>query len=549
MRMLFWTIITLSIAVMPASAQVDTLQLVEIGSIEAPGEIVELYVEDLDGDSLKEIILTTGTNVHIYNGITYEEIWAGPELDHPRDLLFADINLDGFIDFSVKDTTNIHLFDPHNNATIWTSPEIDSTYSCYTIGDRNDDDWTDVAIVSKEIFTRVGNMNNMDTVWIELYNGPSFQDNEVFNLLVNYWARYEPGWYWVYYQNPTAVSISELSGDDGQHCRIMIFTKKIEAGSAPGGVVWEYILGNLWVINSIDFAYRVISDVGFTTHIEFISSPGAIYLHSLVSKYEYFRIYGGPYEENDTRIVNSCSADTLYDSNIIWESNELDSDWKGVVIDDVNYDSEDLELCFSSDDSVSLCEFPSTDHLWTAHQIVDLDSVLFRFRAASFYENPQVICQIGVPLIEYQFYDGSDGSLTAILPEFGNPMSDAGDLDSDGNDEILSISDDMLYIYGLQPTDINDDNPITPDHPYLLSNYPNPFNSSTTIECGLPEAGPVTIEIYDLLGRRVEIMVDDEKEAGHHRVVWDAGDRSSGIYFYKITSGEFSDTRRMVLLK
>ncbi|UCC78919.1 MAG: hypothetical protein JSW64_11630, partial [Candidatus Zixiibacteriota bacterium] len=61
-----------------AFAQVDTLQLVEIGSIQAPSEITELYVEDLDGDSLKEIIICTDYYVYIYNSQTYQVEWTSP---------------------------------------------------------------------------------------------------------------------------------------------------------------------------------------------------------------------------------------------------------------------------------------------------------------------------------------------------------------------------------------------------------------------------------------------------------------------------------------
>jgi len=187
MRYIAFVIIIFSIFSVPLIAQVDTLQLVEIGNIQASSEITNLYVQDLDGDSLKEIILTTADNVHIYDGITYEPIWTSPDLDHPGDLLFADINNDGYIDFSEKDSTNIRLFDPHNDEIIWTSPNLDSTYKCYTIGDRNDDGWTDIAIVKKEPFTRIGNWNNLDTVWVDLANGPGFDSmDEQIVLMSNY---------------------------------------------------------------------------------------------------------------------------------------------------------------------------------------------------------------------------------------------------------------------------------------------------------------------------------------------------------------------------
>lgn len=83
----------------------------------------------------------------------------------------------------------------------------------------------------------------------------------------------------------------------------------------------------------------------------------------------------------------------------------------------------------------------------------------------------------------------------------------------------------------------------------LIDNYPNPFNAATTIRYSLPEPSEVIIEIYDILGRKVEMLAEGEKQAGSHQVVWDAGVYSSGVYFYKITAGDFNRTRKMLLLK
>lgn len=104
-----------------------------------------------------------------------------------------------------------------------------------------------------------------------------------------------------------------------------------------------------------------------------------------------------------------------------------------------------------------------------------------------------------------------------------------------------------IYISHLQ-TDIDDAEIGLPIH-FSLSLYPNPFNSSTTIEYNLPEAGLVTIDIYDILGRKVETLVNKEQPAGFHQVIWDAMDHSSGIYFNRIQAGDFTLTKKMLLLK
>ena len=86
----------------------------------------------------------------------------------------------------------------------------------------------------------------------------------------------------------------------------------------------------------------------------------------------------------------------------------------------------------------------------------------------------------------------------------------------------------------------------------LAQNYPNPFNPSTTIGFELPDAGLVSLKIYDLLGREVATLVDEEAfDAGTQEVVFDAHALSSGVYFYRVVvnGGEFQKMNKMVLLK
>ena len=90
----------------------------------------------------------------------------------------------------------------------------------------------------------------------------------------------------------------------------------------------------------------------------------------------------------------------------------------------------------------------------------------------------------------------------------------------------------------------------------LGQNYPNPFNPATTINYAVPEGKSVqvTLKVYDLRGRLVNTLVDDRREAGNYNVFWSGADKtgrqvSSGVYFYRIKAGEFTQTRKMVLLK
>ena len=83
----------------------------------------------------------------------------------------------------------------------------------------------------------------------------------------------------------------------------------------------------------------------------------------------------------------------------------------------------------------------------------------------------------------------------------------------------------------------------------LSQSYPNPFNAVTTIGFTLPQAQHVTLKIYDLLGRETAILIDEYKQAGEYAIAWNAGEISSGLYFYRIQAGDYKETQNMILLK
>jgi len=83
----------------------------------------------------------------------------------------------------------------------------------------------------------------------------------------------------------------------------------------------------------------------------------------------------------------------------------------------------------------------------------------------------------------------------------------------------------------------------------LSQNYPNPFNPSTTIKFSIPQSSNVTLKIFNTLGQEVSTLLDQNMEAGSHTINFDASDLNSGIYFYKLDAGSYSEVKKMTLIK
>lgn len=90
---------------------------------------------------------------------------------------------------------------------------------------------------------------------------------------------------------------------------------------------------------------------------------------------------------------------------------------------------------------------------------------------------------------------------------------------------------------------------ILPSEYILSSAYPNPFNPTTTLSFALPENQDVILQIYNLQGRVIETLVNSNMEAGYHSVIWNADNHSSGVYFVKMMTSEFTKTQKLMLVK
>jgi hypothetical protein len=128
--------------------------------------------------------------------------------------------------------------------------------------------------------------------------------------------------------------------------------------------------------------------------------------------------------------------------------------------------------------------------------------------------------------------DLTEGELTAEISELGTYLIGLLSAVDDGTDEIVT----------------------TPSAYRLDQNWPNPFNTGTTISFSLSDPGLVKLDIYNILGQKVVTLVDEYLPGGSHDISWDGtnsdGDNcSSGVYFYRLKTGAFSEIKRMLLLK
>jgi hypothetical protein len=137
-------------------------------------------------------------------------------------------------------------------------------------------------------------------------------------------------------------------------------------------------------------------------------------------------------------------------------------------------------------------------------------------------------------------FSGGSANFSATLPAYGSA--------------IYVLSDILIKLKVPSLTGVDERLPLStmPTQFSLDQNYPNPFNPTTTIRFAIPAGNShvrTLLKIYDVLGREVAILADGDKEAGTYQVTFDASSLTSGVYFYRISAGNFSETKKMLLLR
>ena len=179
----------------------------------------------------------------------------------------------------------------------------------------------------------------------------------------------------------------------------------------------------------------------------------------------------------------------------------------------------------------------------------------------------------GWVLSPYKLYNSTNGGITWTEQDMApntqgigqryfsisKPVSKYSELSTTGTIGVDDFSEAITaYIVGdsgtIQKTTnggvfVTNNNTTIPDMYALHQNYPNPFNPGTTITFDLPKSGFVSLIIYDVLGREVAVLLNKKLKAGSYTGTWNAESYNSGVYFYRLTAGDYVETKKMLLIK
>jgi hypothetical protein len=535
-----------------AYAQLDTLTFREVGHIpdlrieDPPIVITGIYVKDILGDSDKELIVAKQTRICVYDAINSWLLWTSPFCHFGGDLKFQDVNNDNDIDIAEIDTDGVKLYDVTHSRLIWSSPHLPLSHGCYAIDDINADGFQDIIIVRRELLR---NDYASDTAWIEIYPGPNFNlTGRTFFLVTGYNQND-----CIQRENPISAVFADLSGDQGISHKLLIFTEVYYDSlfyMRPGYMTRIKYDGNLLFVDPVTLQMNKY-EIGKMTSFSIMERGDSTYLFVLTEISDAGEVYEDSTHTFYNKSLRCLSSDGIEYSRTLWQYDTTNAgtwrNWNWENIADFSNAYPGDELCLSVFDTITLLTFPDLTPIWRRGADHDYATKPFLYKT-QLYSNPQILCGAHDMMI----YDGDSGEQSAIF-NFASSPGFVADFNNDGEDEVLCPQgryDIFIYHIVKYPEEIidNGDNFI-PAKFCLHINYPNPFNSATSVQYDLTKSEDVIIEIFDILGRKVGTLINSEQQAGHHQIIWDASDQSSGIYFYRLKADDYTETKKMLLLK
>jgi len=179
------------------------------------------------------------------------------------------------------------------------------------------------------------------------------------------------------------------------------------------------------------------------------------------------------------------------------------------------------------------------------------------------YYNQAIEVEGGIPPYSWDLTAGSLPDSITLEGQTGVISGQATCLDTShftirvtdsGTPSLIDIQHLTLVTRRCSDNAEDDNGSVLPEHFVLRQNYPNPFNHACNIEYALSTDCRVTLTVYNILGQKVRVLVDEYQSAGHKSVTWDGKDdqgqdATSGVYFYRIQAGDFAEAKKMLLLK
>lgn len=249
-----------------------------------------------------------------------------------------------------------------------------------------------------------------------------------------------------------------------------------------------------------------------------------------------------------SQVVSKLSSE-CGDSFNIWVSKDEDGGDDLIIIDGA--DSHTV-ICL---DSLSLASHAGTDQVWNLCEDNQMTKIKFLSKG-----NGDSKFVISTPNGDINIFDFDEENIAEKLKELGIDIQILGDFEGSGHTAFF-VGDGKTYgeetgevvEESISPSATKFTNQL-PEEYELQQNYPNPFNPATTIVYSLPRAELVVLEIYNSNGQKVRTLVDEVMSAGDHSIIWDATNDNNikvatGIYLYKLTAGDFVDSKKMSLVK
>ncbi len=413
-----------------------------------------------------------------------------------------DVTGDGIDDIVVGNDSRIKIFDITTNEMIWQCSSFEGSISDIEIADIEPDGDLDMMVGTLEPYYRhFYIVYDMDTE--NIYEWPDPMPGTCYNLHFN---RIEG----VPYVFMTSFGILKMNLQELTYDRLadydlhypMYYTDSLIYGTFDTEDDYsEYCGAYVMDIDLNDLIFQTLAscDMNHYTHFprafaDFNDTPGIEFIHTAQCIWE---------EQTPDPVLHFCNS----------ELEETDS---------IHYDS--------------------------------LSSVGY-FLAGNFADNEYAellaLCSmVNAPTTSVNILFSGKGDILGIAqPGESITPGLTCNIDDDPYDELIVIKRTAIHIYDIEVITVDVDEPISIPSSITISAYPNPFNASTTISYDLPEKADISLEVYDVLGRKIETLISTTQPAGHHQAVWHAGDLPSGVYFYKLTTGEHTRTEKMVLMK